>query len=378
MGERLVIVAWELPAHIAYTEQLPGGIKYNLSSSSAAIKSIAEIAPNAIEQITDLPLSYASIRGDERLRKELIRFAVELNPSTVYTSPLHCLTFCGAQEAIQAVYHTLLAPEDEVVLVSPCYPSLFSSAKRLGAQVKTVLPKFESGWHCPIEQVIAAVSDKTKLIVINSPHNPTGLVYTLEQHRVLLDVAKHYGCYILSDDVSQASNFDHVPIEHPYLSYEKAISIGVLSKSFGLPGIRVGWSITACARVNDKLLAYKCANSICTSRIDEIVAIDVLQQRHKIITDNNQTIKHNIECFDALVSSTEQLEWQSPEAGILSLVKYCGDEPFEHWLNDLAFEHQILALPSSLFGLNENFFRLGLGQKDFSSSMAALARALEK
>lgn len=368
---------YDLPAHIAYTQQLPSDIKYNLSNSSAAISTIEQVAPNAIEQIGSLPLSYASIRGDEVLRKQIVEFVAELNPDSPNNEVLQCITYCGAQEAIQAIYHSLLLPGDEVVLVNPCYPSLYNSALYLGAKVTAVKPEFDGEWRCPVEQIIACLSQQTKLIVVNSPHNPTGCVYTEDQHRALLEAAERIGCYILSDDVSQASNFNKLSIGHSYLHYEKAISIGVLSKSFGLPGVRLGWSVTVNRELNEKLLAYKCANSICTSRIDEVIAIEVLSNRTSILSKNNCVLLNNMSLFDQFVSTSAALEWTAPKAGILTLVKYNGKTPFQQWLQKLITHYSTVVLPSSLFGYDGPFFRLGLGQENFSSALKVLSTSFD-
>jgi len=176
-------------------------------------------------------------------------------------------------------------------------------------------------------------------------------------------LAQKFDCYLLADDVAQASNYHHLALQHNYLSYDKAIIVSVLSKSFGLAGIRVGWAISKNVQVIQKLLAIKCYDSICCSAIDLHLAEIALLHSDKIIKSNNQIIKDNINIFQIFLDTNSDLfSWHKPKAGMLVVVKCHFEQSIEKFAKELAQQKAILLLPTSLFGLNGQYFRLGLGQ----------------
>ena len=136
------------------------------------------------------------------------------------------------------------------------------------------------------------------MIVLNSPHNPTGNIIDSALAESILQLAKKYQCYLLSDDVSQASNYDDVALAHRYLDYQNSIVIGVMSKSFGLSGIRIGWAITPNKAIMDNLRAIKTKNSICCSATDEALALIALENSQQILATNNKIIVRNIALFE--------------------------------------------------------------------------------
>ncbi|MFT5756625.1 MAG: aspartate/methionine/tyrosine aminotransferase [Alteromonadaceae bacterium] len=366
-----------LPAHLAFSQSITTKITHSLSNSCAQSMSVNELCQLADESIGDLDLSYAPLLGGIGLRQAIVKYHNKLNNADFGLEHRHVLTFCGAQEALAAIYKILLTSEDEVVVFTPCYPSLVSMAKANGAKVKTIELRAENNWQIDFHQLERAVNEKTKMIVINSPHNPTGSIVDSQTANEILALAQKYQCYLLADDVSQASNYQQLPLSHHYLSYEKSIVVSVMSKSFGLAGLRLGWVMTPNELLLKKLLVIKSYGSICCSIIDEQLGLWALNHSDTIIKRNNTIIQKNIEIFQVFIDNNRSVfSWKAPQAGILAVVELLIEQPVADWAKKLAEQSGLLILPCSLFGLSGNYFRLGLGQENFSQSLALLEKEL--
>lgn len=371
----------ELPAHLKFVQQLDCSIRHNLSNSSAHALTIAQLCQLAGEDFSrfaDMPLSYASLKGDETLRALIAQFHQQLNCHQTLMSAEHVLTFCGAQEAIAAIYQLVLEPQDEVVVVTPNYPSLIEMARKKGCKVNAIALCSSNDWQLTIDDFKQCINANTKLIVLNSPHNPTGQIIDSDLANDILQLAKQYNCYIISDDVAQASNYHELPLAHSFLDYEKTFVISVMSKSLGLAGVRIGWVVSQNVSLLNSLLAIKSYGSICCSAVDEQLAIMALTHASTIINNNNALIASNIDYFNCFVDQfDDRFAWTPPKAGILALVEVKVEQPVMSWATALAKRYQLLALPSELFGLSGSYFRLGLGQRSFQQSIDTLKNALE-
>ncbi|TWX68934.1 pyridoxal phosphate-dependent aminotransferase [Colwellia sp. C1TZA3] len=379
---------YSLPKHIAYSQSLAAYIQHNLSDSTAQALTLAQLCQlgtadlgagalgtqyqgtSEVEtgHIGATLLSYSPVQGDVALRQEIVKFHQGLNYHSQIITADSVVTFCGAQEALSAIYQAVLSAGDEIVVMTPSYPSLVSMAKSMGVIVKEIALCADNHWQVNIGDFKHLVNERTQLIVLNSPHNPTGSIIDSELAEQILQLAQHYQCYLLSDDVSQASNYYDLALAHGYLDYSKSIVVGVMSKSLGLAGVRIGWAVTPDKTLLQSLMAIKAVHSICCSKIDEKLAVLALQNSQEILTNNNQLILDNIALFSALVARhPEKLNWHKPQAGILALVEVKNIDSIIPWSHQLAKQSGILALPSELFGLSGNYFRLGLGQKSFAN-----------
>jgi aspartate/methionine/tyrosine aminotransferase len=387
-----------LPAHIAFSQSIEADIVYNLSDSTAQTMTVSELCALGNNNIDELSLSYGALMGDDALRQAIATFHQDLN--TPKKSPLYqplaesspenffpvfpvlnehnVLTFCGAQEALASVYRLLLQPGDEVVLMTPCYPSLKVMAENSGCVVREIKLSALTDWQVNIDSFLPLVNERTKLIVLNSPHNPSGSIIDSYLAAQLLSLAKQFNCYILADDVSQASNYHNLPLEHQYLSYSKAIIVSVLSKSFGLAGIRVGWVVCKDEELIKSLLADKCYGSICCSAVDLFLAKIALNHQQIIINKNNLITKNNIILFENFINKNSHLfSWYPPRAGMLAIVKCHFEQPIEQWAKHLASMTGLLLLPTSLFGMSGQYFRLGLGQANLFEALEVFQQYLD-
>lgn len=365
-----------LPQHIAFVQQLDCEIKGSLSNSCAQTMSVSELCQLTGENPCSLlskPLQYASIKGSPDFREQVVRFHQSLNQHETELNADHVLSFCGAQEALAAIYRSILEPGDEVIVVTPNYPSLTKLAEYEGARVNAIELHWDHKWQFTIENFESKVGSNTKLIVLNSPHNPSGQVVDTPLASQIIKLAKKYNCYLLTDDVAQATNPHNVELAHEVLDYDKGIAVGVMSKSFGLAGIRVGWTVSKNMSLLKNLLAVKSYGSICCSSVDEDIATLALKHHSLILDKNNQILRENIQLFSRFVEKHQDLfSWYPPSAGMLSIVKVKGVEDIEIWAQKIVNETGILILPCTLFGMQGPYFRLGLGQCDLVEMLRIL------
>lgn len=390
MISRCKVIKNTLPAHIAFSQSIETNIDYNLSDSTAQTMTVSELCALGNSSIDELSLSYGALMGDQALRQAIITFHTDLNTTkeSLLTDPLvkkssgdftpvlnehNVLTFCGAQEALASVYQHLLQAGDEVVLMTPCYPSLKVMAENSGCVVREISLSALTDWQVNIDSFLPLVNERTKLIVLNSPHNPSGNIIDSFLAAQLLSLAKQFNCYILADDVSQASNYNHLPLAHQYLTYSKAIIVSVLSKSFGLAGVRVGWVVCQDKALIQGLLAVKCYGSICCSAVDLFLAKIALNHHQIIISKNNLITQNNIIlCENFINTNSDLFSWHPPKAGMLAIVKCHFEQPIEQWARELAKVTGVLLLPTSLFGMPGQYFRLGLGQANLFQALQAV------
>ncbi len=386
-NEKMAINLQALPKHLDFVQNIamsvnPTPIQYSLSNSCGQALSLNELAALIGEDFSSLyqvALGYAPLRGSELLREKIVQFHQQLNHHQSQLTAENVLTFCGAQEALAALYQLLLKPGDEVVVVTPNYPSLTQMAEQAGCKVQAITLSADNQWCLSYRDFEQRVNENTKLIVINSPHNPSGTVIDSKLADKILALAERYNSYVVVDDVSQASNYHQLALSHCFLDYDKGVVVSVMSKSFGLAGLRIGWALSKNTGLIDSLLAIKSYGSICCSALDEAVATLALTHANKIVGKNNHLIKQNIALFEQLVKEfPDTLDWCPPQAGILALVEVKDVDDIEQWAKQLVQATGILALPGTLFGLTGSYFRLGLGQQNFSQVLALFRHYLTR
>ena len=361
--------------HLAYARDLraraPQPLKYTLSDSSCQSLTLADVMAMAdSEALGQLNLGYSSIQGDAALREVI----ASLHKPVLDAD--NVVTFCGAQEAIYATMNHLLRPGDEVIVATPSYPSLSTLPSQLGATVNPIELSFDNGWQLTLDDFASRITTNTRLIVLNSPHNPTGAVIDAELASGIIELADKHGIYLLVDEVSVWSDFDNIGLQHPFLAYERTITTAVMSKSFGLPGIRIGWALSQDKALLQGLMDIRGYLSICVSTTDEQLALAALKNQQQILAANNALLAENVALFDAFVTKhSDKLQWHRPQCGIMSTVKTTMD--INALAEALAMKHQLFILPAHLFGLPGNYFRLGLGRRDFAHSLAVFEQGLE-
>jgi aspartate/methionine/tyrosine aminotransferase len=354
--------------HHAFYESLPKKARYNLSDACGATANLKDIlSEEEIAAVASVPLVYGSVEGRDDLRAGIYALYQHLYPQL---GAENITVLSGTEEGLFSIMACILTPGDEVIGMQPCYPSLSDLPACFGGVFKPVELEYKSHWQPSIDDFAAQVSERTKAIVINSPHNPTGML--LDQNFIdsLIDLCEQHDLYLISDDVFVFSDFSGVGSQLNVLHYEKAVLANVLSKTFGLPGVRIGWVMSKNEELTESIRHLKTYNSICQSQLDEQVACFVMQKADLIIKRNNEIVCKNVELFDDFIAVSDFLSWHKPKAGLLGLVR--SNKPLKNLL-EAWFEKDVLVLPGELFGIEGNYFRVGLGKKDFSEALARIS-----
>jgi aspartate/methionine/tyrosine aminotransferase len=249
-------------------------------------------------------------------------------------------------------------------VVTPCYQSLLEIPKIKGCTLTTVELKEEQQWRLNFEAVARAITPKTKCMVINFPHNPTGQVITQEELQRLITLLDKHGIWLFSDEVYRLLAKPSTPWALPAAEiYPRALSLGVMSKAFGMAGLRVGWIACQDHALLKKIEQIKHYTSICNSAPAELLSLISLSNKDTILNRNNAIVSENLALLDAFFSERSNLfSWVRPQGGCVGLVQYKKPESVNVFCDRLVQEAGILLLPASVYDTETNHFRIGFGR----------------
>lgn len=322
----------------------------------------------------DLSLGYTQVYGDPLLRNEISGLYTNVKDTGVGT-------FAGAGEALYCAIQSIVKPGDHVIAPYPCYQTLASLPKELGAEVSQFpIHEKEGGWFFDINDLCKLLRKNTRLILINFPHNPTSAHIDNETLEKIIDVAKSSNAYLISDEVYRFSERPpHKPLTPAADLYENALSIGVMSKTFGLAGLRIGWIATQNKSLLAKVMNLKKFLSLCNSGPSEILSIIALRARDKILSRNLQIISNNLALLDAFFQKYSHLfVWKRPQAGSTAFVKCLIPRPMNELVEDIIAKVGVLLLPGNIYDYADSYFRLGFGRKNMPEALTHLEKYIHE
>ncbi len=320
-----------------------------------------------------LRLGYTEAPGHPLLRAEIAKLYESIAPDEV-------LVFNGAEEAIFTIANVLLEPGDRALVVWPAYQSLHAVARATGADVDLHELHASEGWAIDVDRLRRQVTPRTKLIVVNAPHNPTGSLPDAATYRALADIAAEVGAHLLSDEVYRFLELD--PIDRLPAGADvgpQVISLGVMSKSFALAGLRIGWMATRDAGLLDAASRFKDYTTICASAPAEILSLIALRARDAVLERSRRLIAANLVLLDGFFErQAEHLEWSRPRGGSIGFPRLRAPVPVDRFAADLLEAQGVLLAPGSLFGHPGNHFRLGFGRADLPVALELMETFLRR
>lgn len=324
---------------------------------------------DARERWEALTLGYTEPSGLTALRAAIAAQYQGLDADDVFV-------LAGAEEGIFLAMHAALARGDDVVVVTPAYQSLTTVAKSIGARVIRVELREEDGWALDPERVAAAVTPGTRLIIVNFPHNPTGSHIPADVQRRLVEIAEAAGALLFSDEVYHGLEHSSATLPPAAQLSARAVSLGVVSKSYGLAGLRIGWIATRDATLRANVARLKDYTTICSSSPSEILALIAVRARAKLIERSRAIVADNLRrARDFMTRFARDVAWSPPTAGSTAFPRFTGRDA-DAVSRTLAERQRTLLLPGSVFGCDRKYFRLGLGRRDFPEALKALERVL--
>jgi aspartate/methionine/tyrosine aminotransferase len=350
---------------------------FNLCASDLETHSMHEIVEMADQEglglWSHLNLGYTETRGHPLLRKEISKLYGE----NIDQEQLLC--FAGAEEGIYCTFYALLESKDHAVVVTPCYQSLESLPSTICSATKVRL-QYQNGWELDINEIAEAIQSNTKMLVLNFPQNPTGTLITRDTQQTLIELARKQGLWIFSDEVYrllEVNPSDRLP---PFASiYEKGISLSVMSKAYGLAGLRIGWVACQDADLLGKMDEIKHYLSICNSGPSEILSLIALRGSGKIHERNRRLMQENLKQLDHFFEEyANWFEWVRPKGGCIGYPLYKGNIPIETIADELLQQFGVLILPGSIYDDSSNHFRISFGRRSLPQALERFIQFIEE
>lgn len=338
-----------------------------LCSSDCESMSIGELlamTDSSIDDLAALRLNYTESQGNL-----VIRTAVSaLYP---HTTPDHVVELGAPEEGIYLTMRTLLEPDDHVVVLTPAYDSLLNIAEHISGNVSQwEIQPTADGWAIDLAQLAKLVTDQTKLIIVNFPHNPTGFLPTLAEFDAIIAIAAKHDCWLFCDEMYRGlelNEADQLPSAAG--RYGRSIVLSGLSKVHGLPGLRTGWLLIEDEIVRDESVNWKHYTTICPPAPSEFLATAVLRHNHKFANRNRAIIRKNLAIAEAFFARWPDLfTWRPPQAGSIALVEL-HQPSATAYCDQLVADAGVMLLPSSCLGYGDGHVRMGFGRESFARDL---------
>lgn len=327
---------------------------------SFTIKEVLDLeGENAFNAFQNQWLGYTESLGNPELRHYIARLYNNMADKDV-------LVTSGAEEAIFIFMNVALNKGDHIIVQYPCYQSLFEIARSLGCEVTKWEMSEQDNWELDLDFLADNIKDNTRAIIINSPHNPTGYLMPQEKLNQIVHLARAKNILLFSDEVYRFLEYDEADrLEAACDIYENAVSLGVMSKTYGLAGLRIGWIATKNKEIFNKIAAFKDYTSICNSAPSEFLSLIALKHPEKLAQRNLGIIKNNLDVLDSFFSKYPDLFlWQRPKAGPIAFPSIKWEANVEDFCIDLINAKGVLLLPSNYYDFGSRNFRIGFGRKN--------------
>ena len=334
-------------------------VDYNLSESGVhplTLKELIQGDPDELDGLLSLEMDYAHANGIPELRRNIAALYPGAGPENV-------LVTVGAIEANYDILWGLLSAGDEIAVMLPNYMQIWGLAKNLNLHLKTFSLDEKTGWALDLDGLKSTVTAKTKLIAVCNPNNPTGYILTNEEMEAVVEAARRADAWILADEVyAGAERLTDEQTPSFYGKYEKVLAVGSLSKSYGLPGLRIGWAVGP-VEVIDELWARHEYLTLSATMLSNHLAAYALspQVRPRLIQRARNFIRRGYPVLQEWMNTHgEILSAAPPQAAAIAFVKYRLDIPSTKLTDRLREEKRVLIVPGEHFGL-DRFVRISYG-----------------
>lgn len=356
--------------------------RYHLSASDAQTLTVSQLLSLGTDEdraaFDGLALGYTPTSGTDRLRAAIAGTYDACGPADV-------LVFAGAEEAIYWAMRLLAAPGDHVVLTVPNYQAMETLPLVEGVAVTGVPLDENDGWRLDVDAVGSALRPETRLVAVNFPNNPTGAVPDHATWRALVDLCEERGVRLLSDEVYRGVELDRSrTLPQAADLSPTAVSVNVMSKSYGLPGLRIGWIACRDGDLLRTLERHKHYTSICSAGPSELLAAIALAARERIHERVRGILAANLPVFDAFFAAhADRFEWAHPDGGCVAFPRYLGPEGVDVFCRELVETEGVLLLPAGIYEsrvapVPADRFRIGIGRSDPLPALDAMARFLAR
>jgi len=333
---------------------------------------LAMSGPEERQLWESLTLGYTEVKGLPLLREEIARVHYP------FLTANQILCFAGAEDGIFCALFALCQPEDHMIILTPCYQSLLEMGKIKGCDITTVELQESNGWRLDLAAIKQAIKPNTKWLIMNFPHNPTGQILTAQEQKDLICLLDRSGIWVFSDEVYWHLGPSQTTWPTSMASvYPRAISLGVMSKAYGMAGLRIGWLACQNTEILYEIEKMKHYTSICNSGLSEIITLTALRRQEEILARNTAIIDQNLTILDHFMEEYYELfSWVRPQGGCTGFVKYHAPESVEDFCQRLLQATGVLLLPASVYDYPSNHFRIGFGRRNMGQALEKLSEFL--
>ena len=356
--------------------------RYVLTASDAESMSLAELLALGTEEdqaaFGRMGLGYVPTWGGDALRQAVAATYDTLRPEDV-------LAYAGAEEGLFWLMQEAAGPGDHIILSVPNYQSMETVALATGAQVSGLVLRPENDWALDLDELKQLLRPTTRLVAVNFPNNPSGAVPDHATFQGLVALCEARGIRLFCDEVHRGLELD--PAQRLAQAADlspSAVSLNVMSKSYGLAGLRVGWLATRDRALLARLERRKHYTSICNSAPGEFLTALALRHGEAIQARNRAIIARNLPLFDAFFARWPDLfEWAHPQGGCICFPRYRGAEGVEAFCQALVEQEGVFFAPASLFRSSlaetpKDRFRVGVGRSNPEPALEAFERFLRR
>lgn len=344
--------------------------RYLLSCSDCQALSLDELIGMADDESMNLwrnlTLGYTESAGHPLLRETIAGLYAGVDAADILVSV--------PEEGIFLAMQALLEPGDHVVCTFPGYQSLYDLARSIGCRVSLWTPGESRDWQFDLDLLESLMEDSTKLVVINFPHNPTGAMISPDDLNRVVDMVRRRNIYLFSDEMYRFLEINSGALLPAACElYENAVSLGGLSKSFGLAGLRLGWLATRQAKILEPISRLKDYTTICSSAPSEILGIIALRNRDTIVAGHLARVKKNIDILAEFIQQHDDFfSWHPPRGGSICFPKMKSVGSTAAFCRQLVTDTGIMLLPSGVFDYGDQHVRIGLGRDNLDNILTRL------
>lgn len=285
----------------------------------------------------------------------------------------------GATEGILLALGTLLQPGDEIIALRPGFPGMRAVAKALGARVRDWELSEEDGFRPDLGRLRAMISGTTRVVLVNFPHNPTGVTLDESTYHELLEIVDRYNCHLVWDSAFSELVYDGHPLPEPGATHDRCVSIGTLSKAYGLSGLRLGWCVAAPKLLN-RMVGLRDHVTAYTSPLTERLASAVLSHADDVLKPRLAQAHANREVLVAWATrNSEFVDCDPPAAGVCAFPSVPAIADVTPMCVRLADQTGVLTVPGRCFGF-PNRMRICLGgpTEDFAAGLTSIAESARR
>lgn len=354
------------------------GARFNLAETDAKPFTLEELLAlgdreELLAELAAIRLGYNPTMGSFALRQAIAGLYQSVTPKQV-------LVTGGAIEADFLLANVLVEPGDTVIVQFPAYQVLYAVAEARGATVKRWTMSLDNGYRPDLDRLAALIDDRTKLVVINTPHNPTGAVLTREELETILGWAEERGFWVLSDEVYHGLAYEEGLL--PPLARDlspRAISVGSMSKTFGLSGLRLGW-IAGPEEILQACWSWKDYTSISNSPLSDFLArlalvnVDRVWERNLALARENRRV-----LLDWFEENRPIIDYVAPRAGLVCFPRFNLPISTEEFCRRAYEERGVLLVPGECFEM-PGHIRFGFGgdPAEFAAGLRELGEVLRE